>query len=436
MMPDWFWTASHRIIFQRMVAMLGAGKSLDVGVLAQELTANRELESIGGLQFLSELSSAVPTTAGLKDYLHRVRDLFVVRSVLKEGLNLVDGCKSYRGEGLSELLDGPVGRILSLTAASDAKDEPRWPLIVSEALKAAETIIKARELPPETIVRWPWKEMDYLFEPMQRGQLVVLGARPSVGKSSLARQIISHAANNGVKVYLDTLEVRPLQVALQIAAEVSGVGLRDLARAHPGDQNLFKQKLSDLEKAGIVPSSRDRSLARVVARLKALHASGKVDLAVIDHGGLLEDVALAGSKDEKMQGIGRITKTLKLLAGELNIVIILVWQLNRLSANEQNREPRMSDLRDSGSLEEDADKVILIHRPSEDPKSGKAQPEASDKDEIPSFFQNVIQAKGRDDGTSLMSFRFVRRITKFVPISETARQGSPQPEQSRLPHGD
>jgi len=210
-----------------------------------------------------------------------------------------------------------------------------------------------------------------------------------------------------------------MQVALQIAATLSGTGVRELAHAHASDQANFKEKLAALSAAGITPSSRDRSLARVVARIKALKAAGKVDLVVIDHGGMLDEVALASNKDEKMQGIGRLTKTLKTLATDLDIVVLLLWQLNRLSANEGNREPRVADLRDSGSLEEDADKVILIHRPSENPLTRQPQPEASDKADIPLFFQNIIQAKGRDDGTSIMSFYFRRRTATFEPIAKS-----------------
>ena len=417
MVPEWLAVDAHRILFNRMTLMLAAGKSLDVAVVAQELNAGNELNAVGGYQFLSTLSSEVSTTLGFADYLERIRCLFVIRSVGKEAARLLEACKQYQNQAVAEIVDGPLARILSLSTASNAKDESRWPQVVIEALKAAETLIKAKRLPPETIVSWPWPTMDHYFEPMQRGQLVVVGARPSVGKSSLARQCIVSAARNGHSVYLDTLEVKPMQVALQMAASLSNIGVRDLARVHALDQAMFKQALQDLDRFGITPSSRDRSLARIVARLKALKAADKIDFAVIDHGGLLDDVALV-TKEEKIPSIGRLTKTLKLLAGELNIVVMLLWQLNRLSANDGNREPKVSDLRDCGSLEEDADKVILIHRPTEDEITGEKQPETASREDCPRFYQKISQAKGRDDGTSSMGFYFTRRTTTFAPVEK------------------
>jgi replicative DNA helicase len=427
MNPEWFSETKHMIVFGRLTEMLASGKAIEVSILAQELSGARQLEAVGGFQFLSQLSNAAPTSAGFREYLARVHNLFIVRRVMAESMRLTEACRKFSTQTLPELLDGPVARILAMTSDSDMKDEPRWTQVVTEAQSAAEALIRSKELPPQNVVNWPWAEMDRLFEPMQRGQLIILGARPSVGKSSISRQVVTAAALAGKKVYLDTLEVRPMQVALQIAATLSGTGVRELARAHPTEQANFKEKLATLSAAGITPSSRDRSLARVVARIKALKAAGKIDLAVIDHGGMLDDVALAANKDEKMQGIGRLTKTLKTLAVDLDIVVLLLWQLNRLSANEGNREPRAADLRDSGSLEEDADKVLLIHRPTENPLTRQGQPEASDKEDVPLFFQNVIQAKGRDDGTSIMSFYFRRRTATFEPIVKKSEAG-PQPE--------
>ncbi len=116
--------------------------------------------------------------------------------------------------------------------------------------------------------------------------------------------------------------------------------------------------------------------------------------------------------------IGQATKTLKVLAVELNIVIVMLWQLNRGSEKESNREPVNSDLKDSGSLEEDADKILLIHRPNENPHTGQSQSSSTPPEECPRFFQNIIQSKGRDEGTQLVSFYFDRATATFDPIQK------------------
>ena len=200
-----------------------------------------------------------------------------------------------------------------------------------------------------------------------------------------------------------------------MAATLSRFGVRDLASVHAADQQEFRAALHGLKSAGITMSRKDRQLAQIVARCKALHAQGKLDLIVIDHGGLLSDIFAAR---DKVSEVGRVTKTLKHLATELNCVVLLLWQLNRSSVKEANREPVLSDLKDSGSLEEDADKVIFIHSPSEDPLTQRSQSDVSTVTEQPRFFQNVIQAKGRDEGTSLMSFYFDRATASFIPAQK------------------
>jgi replicative DNA helicase len=249
---------------------------------------------------------------------------------------------------------------------------------------------------------------------MEKGQLVIIAARASIGKSSLARPILAHAAKQGQKAYYVTLEVNPEKIPLQIAASMAGIGLRQAPKAHPADQKQLFAALKSLKGYGITMSRKDRSISRIEARARALHARGELDILFIDHGGYLKEVSEV-TDGNKRDAVGMVTKRLKTMATELNIVVVLLWQLNRNSIQAGNREPNSTDLKDSGSLEEDADKVILIHRPDKDGITGMDQPLTSDASECPRFFQNLIQAKGRDDGTSLLSFYFHRQTATFHP---------------------
>jgi replicative DNA helicase len=414
-LKEWmFYLPKNQKIFARLLSMLADSKTIDLAVLAQEMITHKELEDVGGYAYLTQVSGRIPTSAQVTYFADKIRELYLLRETIKEASRLVESCYAYDGDGVSATLDGPVSRLLALSAGTQVKPEPEWAQVVDEAEKVLNSIIENKGLPKELIIEFPWKCMNEAFTPMQRGQLIIIAARPSVGKSSLARPIALHAAKAGHKIYFVTLEVNAPQVALQMAAVVAKVGIRQVATAHDRDKADLRAGLKGLRNYGITISRRDNTIARILGRARALHARGQLDLLVLDHGLLVQDIANC-PKDDRASMIGTLTKALKHLAGELNIPCVLLWQLNRASVREGNREPNLTDLKDSGSLEEDADKVIFIHRPSRDGFTEFEQKENATPDECPSFYQNIIQAKGRDDGTNILSFYFHRATTTFTP---------------------
>jgi replicative DNA helicase len=304
--------------------------------------------------------------------------------------------------------------LLGIATGTAAEKELDWDQVVDVAdHNLAESIANAGQ-PTGREIPFPWPSMNNVFGPMQRGQLVIIAARASVGKSSLARPILAHAADKGFKSYYVTLEVNPERIPLQIASSMAGIGLRQAPHAHKSDQQELIAALRSLKGMGVTISRKDRSIARIEARARALHARGQLDIMFIDHGGYVQDVYRAKNAGDKIGACGLLTKTLKQLAGELDIPVVLLWQLNRNSVQAGNREPNLTDLKDSGSLEEDADKVLLIHRPDTDPlKCNAKQAETMTVAELPAYYQNIIQAKGRDDGTALLSFYLHRQTATF-----------------------
>jgi replicative DNA helicase len=413
--PFTFYVPANIVIYETLVAMFADGKKPDLAVLAEELKRKKLLEGVGGYAYLTQISSCIPTTAQADYFIKTLRDLEIKRRVIKEATGLVESAYTSTGD-IGELLSSPVERFLSMLSSSDGMDEPIWPVVVDRAVEAAESLILNSGLPADRTIEFPWPAMNELFGPMERGQFNLIAARTSIGKSSLVRPIAAHAARQGKSVYFVTLEVNPQRVALQLASLAANVGIRALHRAHPRDQDEFRAALLKLKEMKMTVSRRDRNLARIVARARALKAKGKLDLLVVDHGGLLDEIS-GSSKNDLIQNCSRFGKTLKNLAGELDCVVLGLWQLSRGPEKEKNREPIKSDLRDSGTLEEDCDKLLLIHRPDTDPITKMEQHETSPVSETPLFFQNVIQAKGRDEGTSCMSFYFRRETTTFTPAT-------------------
>lgn len=419
--PASFHVPANRVIFAAILDMMASGKPIDIAILAEELKTTGQLEQIGGHAYLTRVTSLVPTTAGAGYFIEKVASLAAVREIIQVATLAVENSHGYTGEPIAELLAPTITRLMGISVGATAEKEKDWNAVIDEAEADLKTSIEAKGKNARREIPWPWDRMNQAFGPMQRGQLIVIAARASVGKSSLARPCLKTATDLGHKAYYVTLEVNPRRVPLQIASSMAGIGLRQAPMAHPADQKELLAALRSLKGRGIVISSKDRSIARIEARARALHARGELDILFVDHGGYVQDVFKADA-GAKVGACGLLTKTLKGLADELDIPVVLLWQLNRNSVTQGNREPNLTDLKDSGSLEEDADKVILIHRPDVDPLNGGCrQSESMSTQELPRYFQNIIQAKGRDDGTACLSF-YLHRETATFHLAEMRQQ--------------
>lgn len=417
MTPLDFYVPANQVIFGQILDVFTSGKDVDLAVIAQELSTSKRLDEIGGYGYLTQISGRIPTTAQSTYFIGKVRELYLLRELIKTATQAVENCYAYDGGGIAECVSTQISKMLTLANGSTDAQEKDWDGVIDESTAELKSLIENKGPDESRIIHFPWPRMDELFAPMQRGQLVIVAARPSVGKSSLSRPMLAHAAKAGNNAYFVTLEVNPSRVPLQISASMAGIGLRQVPNAHVHDQRDVLHALSSLKGMGVTISKKDRSLSRIAARARALKSKGKIDIMFVDHGGCLEDVFNC-SENGKLVAIERVTKTLKAIAVELDIVVVLLWQLNRESAKNGNREPTMTDLKACGSLEEDADKILLIHRPDTDPLAGDSkQSESMSISELPRYYQNIIQAKGRDDGTSLMSFYFNRATATFIPAT-------------------
>lgn len=410
-----FYFAANQAIWAKIVELFSEGKPVELSTLAQELSVSKQLDVVGGYAYLTQVSQRIPTSAQASYFAEKIVELAELRDALALASSIAESCYEYSGGGLSSAIGSQITQLLSVVAGGSSEAEPSWDELIQEAQKIQVAYCADGGRPKEAVINFPFPEMDEAFEPMQRGQLVILGAAASTGKSSLLRQCAAAAANDGKRVYFVTLEVNPVQVVLQLAATASRVSVRALGRCSPSSAESFGEALKGLKRLGIVISKRDRSLAQILGKAKALHATKPLDMICVDYGGLIEDIANS-TKEEKTASIGRVLKALKRLAVDLNCVVCVPWQLNRTSFHE-NREPRLYDLRDSGDVEQDADKVIFIHRPSENPLTKQPQDNTSAKNVTPLFYCDLIQAKGRDDGAGRIGIHFSRAIASFEPIT-------------------
>jgi replicative DNA helicase len=424
--PEAFHFPANRAIFARLVAMHAAGLPLDLDVLAQELTTAGTLAEVGGYPYLMQVSSKIPTTAQSGYFIERVSNLHLLRRMIQTAGGICERAFNP-GENVDEFLEQATAAMLKLghERVGENTDKP-WPAVVAEAAAHAErTIARTPEAVGETLL-WPWPSLTLAFKPLARGELAVIAARPSIGKSSFARALMEFHAGAGRNVLVESMEMTGQEIALASAAARSGIGFSGLADRHHADQAEFLVAVRAQARPNLHVFTRDHSLAAIVARAKAIHAGSPLDLIVVDYLGLVADCQ-SSQRENKTDAIGRVTKALKRLAGELNCVVVLLAQLSRLSATDKNREPGLTDLRDSGNIEEDASRVVFLHRPSEDPLTKMEQTSSKDAEDRPRYFVNAIQGKGRNVGDGqVFSFYFQRATTRFSPAE--------RPKQDRQEH--
>ena len=414
--PTSFYAAANGVIFERCTTMLAEGKPIEAAAVTEELRTAKQLDQIGGYAFIAQVSSRVPTTAHAKYFIDKVVELHQLRELIRGANRLEEECYSYEGGGVGECVRKPITDLLGLASGGDGQQAREFSEVIKDVEQRVRTFIETGMEPAGNTLSFGWEKADKAFSPMERGELVILAGRPSIGKSSVMRAIVTDASQKGANVLVESLEVRPDQIALQTAATISGVTYKKLPTAHPKEQSAFLAALRGLALPNLHVFSCDRSLAAVIARAKATHAIKPLDLLTIDYLGFVDDCT--PSRGETVsQAVGAVTKGLKALATELNCVVVVLAQLNRSSMIDGNREPRLSDLRDSGNIEQDADRVLFVHRPDEDKMSGLGQKDTDGVEDRPAFYQELIQAKGRNVGTGIASFYFTRATTTFRPCA-------------------
>lgn len=409
-----FYDEPHRKVFAVIRALVVAGDAPEIHVVAMQLRAKDQLAEIGGYPFLVKLTANTATTAFARPYIERVAELAGVRAVGRVSREMSEDVKNYEGDGVQPLLDKASRRILEIAPRAHGAD---W----VEQITSARAFIAKRldpskaNQPDDDALSFGFQNMDTIFGPMRSGQMVVLAARPSIGKSSLARSIALHAVLRGdYQVIFASLEVIGRTLALSMAQTISGVSVKAVGPETPATtaeklngsfDRLKTPKLSVLAGSAV-------SLAAIQAQTAILKARGSPPrLVVIDYLQLMPDCA-PGKGETRAGSVGRVSRALKAFALAQNCIVLVLSQLNRDSAKDQ-REPALYDLRESGDIEQDADKVILLHRPPENPLTSVPQSETAPVVKVPSYYIEAIQAKGRDDGTGRVGLMFRRQITRF-----------------------
>ncbi len=404
--PESFYDPKHGIVFEHLLALYNRQTPVDVSVVAEELKTARQLESVGGYAFLTQISGRIPTTAQASYFIEKVREQSLLREMIRSATSAVEDCYNFSG-GIDEFVDQVETRIFSVTQnrVSESAKPMREP--TREAMNViTKMMMKKGEL---TGVSSGFIELDKLMWGFQRQEMIILAARPSMGKTSLALNFAEAAAMPrkgvpGVATLVFSLEMSASQLALRMLCSRARVNmklLRDgLLSKNGEEQNRLVETADEFTKSPIfIDDSSALSIMQLRAKARRVHARTPLGFIIVDY---LQLLSPTDGKMPREQQVAEASRGLKSLAKELDVPVLVLSQLNRASEKE-NRTPKLADLRESGSIEQDADVVLMLARPRD----------ADEKFQVAADSAELIVAKQRNGPVGELKLTFLRDITRF-----------------------
>jgi replicative DNA helicase len=416
--PAVFYRTAHQKIYEAIIALYERNEKADLVTLAEELRKRGDLEAVGGAPALAQILEYATTTANLEHHIRIVHAKSILRQLIHASSEIQQ--EAYAGsDETPAILDRAEQRIFAIT---DQRVRQGF-VPVRELLKPSfEHIQKMFERQAlVTGVPTGFSDLDEITSGFQNSDLIILAGRPAMGKSACALNFAENAAiptgkHERVPVALFSLEMSKEQLAQRLLCSQGGISLHRVrsGRLTNEDWPRLTSAAGLLNDAPIlIDDSPSPTLMEIRAKCRRLRAENKLGLLIIDY---LQLIRASGHAENRVQEISQITRGLKSLAKELNIPIIALSQLSRaVETRDKTGRPQLSDLRESGSIEQDSDLVMFVYREivyKEDAEPGKAE---------------LIIAKQRNGPTGSVKMTFLRESTKFVPYSPTF-EGETTPE--------
>ncbi len=410
---DDFAHGAHQRIFARMAELIDNGRPVDLVTLSEELARRKEVESIGGVAYLSSLTEGLPRNLAIDEYVTIVKNKALLRQIILIGSDAITRAADQSEDAL-DVLNATEGALLQVTERSIAQGFSSIPEIVSGSFGTIDKLFAegSREI---TGLATHFDDFDKMTSGLQPSELIIIAARPSMGKTALAINIAQNAAVRGGKVVaVFSLEMSKESLLRRMLASESLVDSQKIQKGFftRDDQQKLTMALERLvESRMFVDDTPGISLAEMRAKARRLmHQQGGLDLIVIDYLQLMSGTPASGGGkrfENRTQEVSAISRGLKALAKELRIPVIALSQLSRASEQRGgDKKPMLSDLRESGSIEQDADVVAFIHREAYYQRDEEPDPETQGKAEI-------IIAKQRNGPTGSVQLAYLSKCTRF-----------------------
>ncbi len=401
-----FYRPAHATIFGAILDLYGKGEPADAVMVAGELTRSGEIGRIGGPSYLHTLASMVPTAANASYYARIVTERAVLRRMVTAGTRITQ--MGYQGEGdVFDLVDRAQAEIYDLTSGKTHEDY----VSVRDAFGDALAEIEAISAHDGKLVGVPtgFAELDALTNGLHPGQLVIIAARPAIGKSTLGLDIARSASvHHHLSSVFFSLEMGRNEILMRLLSAEVQILLQHLRSGPMSEtdwQRIARKSGAIVEAPLFIDDSPNMSMMEIRAKCRRLKQKHDLRLVVVDY---LQLMSSGKRVESRQQEVAEFSRALKLMAKELEVPVIAISQLNRGPEQRQDKKPMMSDLRESGSLEQDADMVILLHREDayekESPRAGEA---------------DFIVAKHRNGPTKTVTVAFQGHYSRFVDMPQS-----------------
>ena len=403
-----FYRNDHRIIFTHISKLIDNNDPADIVTVAESLEQNAELTKVGGVAYLGLVADNTPTASNISGYAKIVRERSIMRNLVEVGSDIVESAFSPQGKDAQQLLDESESKIFQIADAGAS--EKLGFIDIKELLpKAAQRIDDLYQLDdPNGVTGVPtgYADLDQKTAGLQPGDLIIIAGRPSMGKTSLALNIAEHVGMEaGLPVAIFSMEMGAAQLTMRLLGSVGKLDQHKMRIGQLEDEDWPKltNALGALNEAPIfIDEGSALNSYEVRARARRLHRQqGKLGLIVIDYIQLMS-AANEQSTENRATEVSEISRSLKALAKELNVPVVALSQLNRSVESRPDKRPMMSDLRESGAIEQDADVIMFIYRDE------VYNPETAEKG-----VAEILLSKQRNGPTGTVKLTFLGQYTRF-----------------------
>ena len=399
--PDDFYREAHRIVYEAMAELQNNDEAVDLVTLTEQLRKLEKLDKIGGISFVTQLANAVPTAANVTYYAKIVKETAELRNLINAATEIA-GAAYEDVENVETIMDEAEKKILAVASSQNGGAFEPMKSIVMRTFERIDVLYESKG--GLTGISSGFKDLDTLTAGLQKSDLILVAARPSMGKTAFTLNIASYVGLHGSRVAFFSLEMSKEQLMQRMLCSEGGI---DASRLRTGqlDETEWNRLVETADKLSRAPVFIDDTAGITVMELRSkarrLKAEHGLDLIIIDYLQLMQGRP-SKNGDNRQQEISEISRSLKALARELDVPVIALSQLSRSVESRQVKKPMLSDLRESGSLEQDADIVMFLYRE-----------DYYDKDTENKNITEVIIAKHRNGPVDTIQLFFQKEFTKF-----------------------
>ena len=404
--PGDFYRPAHQNVYDSMLDLYGRGEPADAVTVAAELDRRGLLRRIGGAPYLHTLISTVPTAANAGYYAGIVAEKALLRRLVEAGTRVVQyGYAGAEGADVNEIVDRAQAEIYDVTERRTAEDFVPLEALLQPTMDEIDAIASnggiARGVPTG------FTELDELTNGLHGGQMIVVAARPGVGKSTLGLDFLrSCSIKNRLSSVVFSLEMSKSEIVMRLLSAEAKIKLADMrsGRMSDDDWTRLARRMSEISEAPLyIDDSPNLTMMEIRAKARRLKQKADLRLVVIDY---LQLMTSGKKVESRQQEVSEFSRQLKLLAKEIEVPVVAMSQLNRGPEQRTDKKPMLSDLRESGAIEQDADMVILLHRPDaferDDPRGGEA---------------DLIVAKHRNGPTRTVTVAHQLHLSRFTNMA-------------------